>query len=203
MSVPYSPEYLGLDINYSLLNRLAERTGGKVLRPEAVEDAAQMLFTTPAQNISTLQDYWPWFVVLALCLFIGEIAIRQLLLPSAWTTPRQRREILPETVPEYAYGELEAIVHHRAEERRRRTTVSRDGIVPVRLPLTRPGIFIWPVCGIGGGNPETFYVYLLTPFRGVRYSAQCLPHLEEIMTPPYDVITRPNGRRTWRAVPIT
>jgi uncharacterized protein (DUF1015 family) len=29
---------------------------------------------------------------------------------------------------------------------------------------------------------------LLTPFRGVRYSAQCLPHLEEIMTPPYDVI---------------
>ena len=127
VSVPYSPEYLGLDINYSLLNRLAERTGGKVLRPEAVEDAAQMLFTTPAQNISTLQDYWPWFVVLALCLFIGEIAIRQLLLPSAWTTPRQRRDILPETVPEYAYGELEAIVHHRAEERRRRTTLSRDG----------------------------------------------------------------------------
>jgi uncharacterized membrane protein len=127
VSVPYSPEYLGLDINYSLLNRLAERTGGKVLRPDAVEDAAQMLFTTPAQNISTLQDYWPWFVVLALCLFVGEIAIRQLLLPTAWTTPRQRREATQEAAPEYAYGELEAIVHHRAEERRRRTTVSRDG----------------------------------------------------------------------------
>jgi uncharacterized membrane protein/Mg-chelatase subunit ChlD len=127
VSVPYSPEYLGLDINYSLLNRLAERTGGKVLRPDAVEDAAQMLFTTPAKNISTLQDYWPWFVVLALCLFVGEIAIRQLLLPTAWTTPRQRREATQEAAPEYAYGELEAIVHHRAEERRRRTTVSRDG----------------------------------------------------------------------------
>jgi hypothetical protein len=127
VSVPYSPEYLGLDINYSLLNRLAERTGGKVLRPDAVEDAAQMLFTTPAKNISTLQDYWPWFVVLALCLFVGEIAIRQLLLPTAWTTPRQRRETTQEAAPEYAYGELEAIVHHRAEERRRRTTVSRDG----------------------------------------------------------------------------
>ena len=52
ISVPYSPEYLGLDINYSLLNRLAERTGGKVLRPDAVEDAGHMLFTTPGQNIS-------------------------------------------------------------------------------------------------------------------------------------------------------
>ena len=29
---------------------------------------------------------------------------------------------------------------------------------------------------------------VLTPFRGVRYSVQCLPHLGEIMTPPYDVI---------------
>ena len=149
MSVPYSPEYLGLDINYSLLNRLAERTGGKVLRPDAVEDAAQMLFTTPAQNISTLQDYWPWFVVLALCLFIGEIAIRQLLLPSAWTTPRQRREILPETVPSTPMESWKPLC----------ITVPKNGVgvrrcpempVPVRLPLTRPGIFIWPVCGIGG-----------------------------------------------------
>ena len=126
-------------------------------------------------------------MVLALCLFIGEIAIRQLLLPSAWTTPRQRHETSCQRLCQYAYGELEAIVHHRAEERRRRTTRVRWP-APVRLPLTRPGIFIWPVCGIGGGNPETFYAYCAYAVPGVRYSAQCLPHLGEIMTPPYDVI---------------
>ena len=174
VSVPYSPEYLGLDINYSLLNRLAERTGGKVLRPEAVEDAAQMLFTTPAQNISTLQDYWPWFVVLALCLFIGEIAIRQLLLPSAWTTPRQRRDILPETVqaPMESWKPLCITVPKNGVGVRRCLEMAE---APVRLPLTRPGIFIWPVCGIGGGNPG--HSAYCAPRSGVRYSAQCLPHL--------------------------
>jgi hypothetical protein len=105
ISVPYSPEYLGLDINYGLLNRLAERTGGKVLRPDAVEEAGHMLFTTPGQNISVLQDYWPWFVVLALCLFVGEMAIRQVLLSTAWTTPGQRRDTRPVPVSEYAYSE--------------------------------------------------------------------------------------------------
>ena len=75
MSVPYFPEYLGLDINYSFAQSACRTYGWQVLRPDAVEDAAQMLFTTPAQNISTLQDYWPWFVVLALCLLVSEIAI--------------------------------------------------------------------------------------------------------------------------------
>ena len=51
VSVPYSPEYLGLDINYSLLNRLAERTGGKVLRPEAVEDAAQAVYDSGPKHL--------------------------------------------------------------------------------------------------------------------------------------------------------
>jgi uncharacterized membrane protein/Mg-chelatase subunit ChlD len=127
VSVPYSPEYLGLDINYSLLNRLAERTGGRVLRPDAVEDAVQALFTTPSQNISLLKDYWPWFVLIALCLFVGEIAVRQIWLPTAWTAPRQRLETAHEAAPEYAYGELEAIVHRRAEERRRRNMGGRAG----------------------------------------------------------------------------
>jgi hypothetical protein len=58
---------------------------------------------------------------------VGEIAIRQTLLPTAWTTLRQRRQPRQESGPEYAYSELEAIVHLRAEERRRRTTAVRDG----------------------------------------------------------------------------
>src|SRR5262249_20283665 len=81
LSLPYSPEYLGLDINYGVLNRLAERTAGRVLRPDTPEAAAEALFTTPGQQVKALREYWPWFVVLALCLFVVEIALRQILLP--------------------------------------------------------------------------------------------------------------------------
>lgn len=119
IGVPYSPEYLGLDIDYGLLNRLAERTGGRLLRPEAPEEAASTLFTTTGQNLATLKDYWPWFVIAALCLFVAEIAVRQVLMAVA-RPPRRRRPADQEPEVAYTYDELETIVHRRAEERRRR-----------------------------------------------------------------------------------
>ncbi|HEY7494352.1 MAG TPA: VWA domain-containing protein [Candidatus Tectomicrobia bacterium] len=128
ISLPYSPEYLGLDINYGLLNRLADRTGGQVLRPDTPVEAAHMLFATTGQHVSALREYWPWFVTLALCLFVGEIAIRQILLPAAWIARLQKRESTPAASPPvHSYGDLEAIVHRRAEERHRRgITTSRE-----------------------------------------------------------------------------
>jgi hypothetical protein len=126
MAVPYSPEYLGLDINYSLLRRLAERTGGEVLQPDAPEEAIELLFSTPGQSLTTLKDYWPWFVIAALCFFVSEIAIRQVFLPVAWTARRQDRGDTQEPMPDYTYADLEAIVHRRAEEHRRRNMLSRD-----------------------------------------------------------------------------
>lgn len=126
LSLPYSPEYLGLDTNYGVLNRLAERTGGRVLRPDAPEEASEALFSTPGQKVAALKEYWPWFVGLALLLFVAEIAVRQILLPAAWTTRRPRPDAPSDTMASYAYGELEAIVHRRAEERRRRSMSARD-----------------------------------------------------------------------------
>jgi hypothetical protein len=125
VAVPYSPEYLGLDTNYGLLNRLAERTGGRVLRPDVPLEAGEILFATPGQSLTALKEYWPWFAILALCLFVGEIALRQLFM-AASRTGRQRRETT-EQEREYTYDELAAIVHRRAEEHRRRNlgTVSR------------------------------------------------------------------------------
>jgi uncharacterized membrane protein len=118
VAVPYSPEYLGLDTNYGLLNRLAERTGGRVLRPDVPSEAAAVLFATPGQSLTALQEYWPWFAILALCLFVGEIALRQLFMAARRTGPPQRSESEMETA--YTYDELAAIVHRRAEEHRRR-----------------------------------------------------------------------------------
>lgn len=127
MTVPYSPEYLGLNINYGLLNRLAERTGGQVLRPDVPTEAAAQLFATPEQSLTALEDYWPWFVIAALCLFVGEIAVRQVFLPVAWTARRRERAVAaPEPAPDYTYEELEAIVHRRAEEHRRRSMIARE-----------------------------------------------------------------------------
>lgn len=118
VAVPYSPEYLGLDTNYGLLNRLAERTDGRVLRPDVPLEAAEILFATPGQSLTALKEYWPWFAMLALFLFVGEVALRQLFM-AASRTGRQRRDATGHE-PVYTYDELAAIVHRRAEEHRRR-----------------------------------------------------------------------------------
>jgi uncharacterized membrane protein len=134
LTLPYSAEYLGLDINYSLLNLLGDRTGGQVLRADAASEVADMLFATQGQPLTTLKDYWPWFVILALCCFILDIAVRQVFIPAAWTA-RWQRQPAPQTpeVPSYTYDELEAIVHRRAEDHRRRSTALREarhGVAP-------------------------------------------------------------------------
>ena len=118
VAVPYSPEYLGLDTNYGLLNRLAERTGGRVLRPDAPAEAAGVLFDTPGQSLTALKEYWPWFAMLALCLFVGEIALRQVFVAASRTGRARRAAAEPDQ--DYTYDELAAIVHRRAEEHRRR-----------------------------------------------------------------------------------
>ncbi len=129
IALPYSAEYLGLDVNRHLLTRLAERTGGQVLQADASEDAAGILFSTaqqadlPSGPGRPLHDFWPWFVLAALCVFVAEIAVRQISLPASWTTRWQNAQATRAAAPGYSYDELEAIVHRRAEDHRHR---SRD-----------------------------------------------------------------------------
>jgi uncharacterized membrane protein len=127
LSLPYAAEYLDLDINYSLLNLLAHRTGGEVLRADAITDAAELLLARQGQAGTVLKEYWPWFVALALGLFVVDIAVRQVFLPAAWTArwQRQPEEPTPET-PSYTYAELEAVVQRRAEDQRRRSMALRQ-----------------------------------------------------------------------------
>jgi hypothetical protein len=127
LALPYAAEYLGLDINYSLLNLLADRTGGEVLRADAITDAAELLFAPQGQALTALKEYWPWFVVLALCLFVVDIAVRQVFLPAAWMARWQRQPGgLPPETPSYTYDELEAVVQRRAEDHRRRSMALRE-----------------------------------------------------------------------------
>ena len=127
IALPYSAEYLGLDVNRSLLTRLAGRTGGQVLKADSPEEAAGVLFRPPqdasrsAAGGRPLNDFWPWFVLAALCVFVAEIAVRQISLPAAWTARWQNRQPAQPAGPGYSYEELEAIVHRRAEDHRRRS----------------------------------------------------------------------------------
>ena len=127
IALPYSAEYLGLDVNGHLLGRLAERTGGQVLRAEAPEEAAGILFSSAqhaglaAEQGRPLNDFWPWFVLAALCAFMAEIAVRQISLPASWTARWRNIQPPQPTAAGYSYEELEAIVHRRAEDHRRRS----------------------------------------------------------------------------------
>ena len=122
IALPYSAEYLGLDVNRHLLTRLAERTGGQLLRADAPDDAAGVLFSTAQSEPGrTLNDFWPWFVLAALCVFVTEIAVRQISLPAAWTARWQNAQAPRLAATGYSYDDLEAIVHRRAEDHRRRS----------------------------------------------------------------------------------
>jgi uncharacterized membrane protein len=135
LTLPYSAEYLGLDINYRLLNRLTQQTGGQVLRAEAPTEAVEALFANRGQQLTALHDYWPWFVLAALGLFLLDIAVRQVLLPASWTARWQRQASAPPVeVPVYTYDDLEAIVHRRAEDQRRRSTALREARHVVMSP---------------------------------------------------------------------
>ena len=127
IALPYSAEYLGLDVNHSLLARLAERTGGQVLEADTPEEAGGVLYSPPSQAGGSvarglpMNDLWPWFLLAALCAFVVEIAVRQISLPTAWTARWQNSQPSQPYGPGYSYEELEAIVHRRAEDHRRRS----------------------------------------------------------------------------------
>ena len=127
IALPYSAEYLGLDVNDHLLARLAERTGGQVLRAEAPQEAAGVLFSSAqpaglaAERGGPLNDFWPWFVLAALCAFVAEIAVRQISLPAARAARLQNSRPSRAAATGYSYEELEVIVHRRAEDHRRRS----------------------------------------------------------------------------------
>ena len=59
---------------------------------------AGILFSTaqgadlPSGPGRPLNDFWPWFVLAALCVFVAEIAVRQISLPAAWTARWQNAQ---------------------------------------------------------------------------------------------------------------
>lgn len=86
-SVPYPAELRGPTVGTTILGALADRTGGRVLTSPARLFDATVLTATPR-----FESIWPPFAVLALALFLLDIAIR---LGYAVTSSEVLRRVLP------------------------------------------------------------------------------------------------------------
>lgn len=82
VTIPYSPEFSEIDSNTSLLQKLADITGGRVYADDgptldAVARAGTVFRPVPLSHHS-LQPLWHWFVLLAgVCLFC-DVAVRRI-----------------------------------------------------------------------------------------------------------------------------
>ncbi len=70
--VPYSPEYRVLGSNEGLLDRLARRTGGRL-----ISDPAQA-FVHDLPSVAAPRALWPAFMVTGALLFVLDVAVRRL-----------------------------------------------------------------------------------------------------------------------------
>jgi Mg-chelatase subunit ChlD/uncharacterized membrane protein len=78
--VPYSPEYSVLGSNEGLLDRLAKRTGGRL-----ISDPAQA-FVHDLASVAAPRPLWPVLMVAGALLFVLDVAVRRLRI----TTPELR-----------------------------------------------------------------------------------------------------------------
>ncbi len=74
---PYPKEYREVKPNTALLSRLAEETGGEILDPQSFEEGLKRLFTPEGDYGRSAQDTWWALAVLALFLFLADLALRR------------------------------------------------------------------------------------------------------------------------------
>jgi hypothetical protein len=72
----FPDEYRSLPPNLDLLETLASETGGRVA--PSIEE----IFAQQGDQSRVTRVLWPWFALLALLCFLGDIAVRRL--PLAW-----------------------------------------------------------------------------------------------------------------------
>jgi uncharacterized membrane protein len=75
--VPYPREYRELKPNLPLLSRLAEETGGEMLRADQLEQGIRRLFTPHPAKATAARATWQPLAGLALLLFLADLAARR------------------------------------------------------------------------------------------------------------------------------
>jgi len=72
--VPYSPEYRGLTANASLLKKLAENSGGRLL------DSDANVFERTMPPARSSQPVWPILLLIAVAAFPVDVAVRKIMI---------------------------------------------------------------------------------------------------------------------------
>lgn len=82
LALPYSPEYLDLEINEKLLATLADETSGQLL-PLNATSIPRIISNDTASGALRDRVWWPALLA-ALIFLIVEIAVRKMMLPKSW-----------------------------------------------------------------------------------------------------------------------
>ena len=126
--VPYAQEYREFEPNLSLLQQLAELTGGQLLSTDD-KDPFEVVFLRAESGISAAVEIAPWLLLAALLLLVFEIAVRRIIIPRAWlyhlkALPaflfNKSRTLQPagDGTIEPSYEELSRLIEQRHRERR-------------------------------------------------------------------------------------
>ena len=97
VNVPYSSEFRDRETNVALLNSLAKETPqggqpGKYIAGSLTPEGVHELLTTDtfyhdlAKAVSS-QDIWNWLVLLASCVFLGDVFVRRVAVHFYWVAP--------------------------------------------------------------------------------------------------------------------
>jgi uncharacterized membrane protein len=74
--VPYSPEYRVLGANQGLLERIAKRTGGRLITDP------QQAFVHDLPSVAAPRSLWPFLLVIAALLFVLDVGVRRVRITS-------------------------------------------------------------------------------------------------------------------------
>jgi hypothetical protein len=82
VTIPYSPEFFDLESNTTLMNQLADMTGGKVYADDAdaLQEAAKAgaVFRAPETRSRTSLPFHYWLLFMAAGLLLLDVAVRRL-----------------------------------------------------------------------------------------------------------------------------
>lgn len=126
-SVNYSPEFAEAAPNLSLLRRIAELGGGRLLPPPGVPPGADNPFLHDRVKTFQPRDLWEGLLQLAIVLFVADVGVRRIYLDRAeWlkATENLRRLVFfwrRPSAPPAADESLNALLARRSQVRAQRT----------------------------------------------------------------------------------
>jgi uncharacterized membrane protein len=161
-SVNYSPEFNAPEPNQSLLQRLAEAGGGRVLSPAERLDQTNNPFLRQREKTYQPRDLWEWLLKLFVLLFTIDVGIRRIYLDRAeWlnATENLRRYVLfwrgkPRT--QEADESLAALLARREAVRARHTPVAAEARPELFQPAGAPTApLVFPISSDEPSEPAT------------------------------------------------